>query len=262
MRWSRLMVVPVCLSVLMTLQAQEAPQKILDMTYPFDDQTIYWPTGTPFELRKGNWGSTERGWWYAANQFCTPEHAGTHVDAPIHFSESGKALDGIPVSQWIGPAARIDVTEKCSRDRDYRLQVRDIRDWEAEYGRLPRKAWVIMYTGIGTRHYPDREKVLGTSRSGPAALEELSFPGFSAEAVEFLVQRRDITGLAIDTPSIDYGKSKDFEAHRVLAAADKPDLENIANLDQLPPVGAILYVIPMMIREGTGGPARVFAILP
>jgi kynurenine formamidase len=257
-----LLAIPLCLSPFLTLKAQPVPERILDMTYPFDDQTIFWPNGVPFELQKGNWGPTERGWWYASNQFCTPEHAGTHVDAPIHFWEKGRTLDRIPLSEWIGPAARIDVTAKCAENRDYRLQVQDIRDWEARYGKLPPKAWVIMYTGIGTRHYPDREKVLGTSKFGSAALEELSFPGFSAESVEFLVKERDIAGIAIDTPSIDYGKSKDFEAHRVLSAADKPDVENIANLDKLPPAGAVLYVIPMTVRDGTGGPARVFAILP
>jgi kynurenine formamidase len=254
--------IPLCLSVLMPLRAQQIPQKILDMTYPFDEQTISWPTGPAFELQKGNWGPTERGWWYASNQFSTPEHAGTHVDAPIHFCEKGRALDQIPLSELIGPAARIDVTAQCAGNRDYRLQVRDVLDWEARYGKLPPKVWVIMYTGIGTRYYPDREKVLGTSKSGAAALEELSFPGFSAESVEFLVKERDIIGIAIDTPSIDYGRSKDFEAHRALCAAEKPDVENIANLDKLPPAGAVLYVIPIPLRDGTGGPARVFAILP
>jgi len=97
---------------------------------------------------------------------------------------------------------------------------------------------------------------------GEAALPELSFPGFSVEAVEFLIKKRNITGIAIDTPSIDYGKSKEFKVHRVMFAADKLALENIANLDKLPSSGAMLYVIPMLIKEGTGSPARVFAILP
>jgi kynurenine formamidase len=77
-----------------------------------------------------------------------------------------------------------------------------------------------------------------------------------------LTSKREITGIAVDTPSIDYGKSKDFKVHQILCGAGKLALENIANLDKLPPSGAILYVIPMMIKDGTGAPARVFAILP
>jgi kynurenine formamidase len=117
-----------------------------------------------------------------------------------------------------------------------------------------------MYTGIGTRYYPDKKMVLGTEKTGKEAIAELSFPGFSAESVEFLLKERNIRGIAIDTPSIDRGKSADFKVHQVLFAADKLALENIANLDRLPAKGTTLYVIPMLIKEGTGGPARVFAM--
>ncbi|MCK4495861.1 MAG: cyclase family protein, partial [Candidatus Aminicenantes bacterium] len=141
------------------------------------------------------------------------------------------------------------------------LSAPDIKTWEKNYGKIPDGAWVIMYTGIDTKYYPDKKKVLGTDKTGKEALSELSFPGFSVEAVEFLIKNRNITGIAIDTPSIDYGKSKEFKVHRVLFAADKLALENIANLDKLPSSGAMLYVIPMLIKEGTGSPARVFAIL-
>ena len=119
-----------------------------------------------------------------------------------------------------------------------------------------------MYTGTGTRYYPDKKQVLGTDKAGVAALPELSFPGFSPESVKFLLENHRITGIAIDTPSIDYGKSKDFIVHRILFAENKLALENIARLDQLPERGTVLYVIPMLIKDGTGAPARVFAILP
>ncbi|GAF95176.1 unnamed protein product, partial [marine sediment metagenome] len=104
-------------------------------------------------------------------------------------------------------------------------------------------------------------KVLGTDKKGEEAIPELSFPGFSTESVKFLVEERNIIGIAIDTPSIDYGKSKEFKVHQVLCGADKLALENIANLDKLPPSEATLYVIPMLIKGGTGAPARVFAII-
>jgi kynurenine formamidase len=236
--------------------------KLLDMTYPFDETTIYWPTAKSFKLEKVFWGFTEGGWWYASNNYSASEHGGTHVDAPIHFAKNGRTVDQIPLGEWIGPAVKIDVTEKCEKNRDYLLSIDDIKKWEKKYGKIPEGAWVIMYTGIDTKYYPDKKKVLGTDKTGEEALPELSFPGFSPESVEFLIKERKIIGIAIDTPSIDYGKSKDFKAHQILFGADKPALENIANLDKLPPSGAVLYVIPMLIKNGTGAPARVFAIIP
>jgi len=119
-----------------------------------------------------------------------------------------------------------------------------------------------MYTGIGTQFYPDPVRVLGTDKKGQAALPDLSFPSFSRESAEFLTQERNITGIAIDTPSIDYGRSQDFWVHRVICGADKLGVENIASLDKLPETGATLYVIPMLIKGGSGAPARIFAILP
>ncbi|MFH1941263.1 MAG: cyclase family protein [bacterium] len=236
--------------------------KMLDMTYVYDESTIYWPNAEPFRLQKGNWGITDKGYWYAANAYSAAEHGGTHADAPIHFAENGRTMDQIPLEEWIGPAVKIDVVAKCDANRDYLLTVDDILDWEKAYGTIPDGAWVIMYTGIDTKYYPDKLKVLGTSKTGMEAIPELSFPGFSPEAVAFLTKERNITGIALDTPSIDYGKSEDFKVHRILFAADKLALENIANLDKLPASGAVLYVMPMLIKDGTGAPARVFAVLP
>jgi kynurenine formamidase len=235
-------------------------EKRLDMTYPFEESTIYWPTAKSFALEKLSWGDTAGGFWYASNNFSAAEHGGTHVDAPIHFARGGRTIDQVPLEEWIGPAARIDVHLKCQENRDYLLAVEDIRIWEKSYGKIPDGAWVIMYTGIGTKFYPHKKEVLGTDKKGEEALAELSFPGFSPESVEFLIKERNITGIAIDTPSIDYGKSKDFRAHQTLCGAGKLALENIANLDRLPPAGAVLYVLPIPIKDGTGAPARVFAV--
>jgi kynurenine formamidase len=245
-----------------SLAAAPAAEKMLEMTYVYDASAIYWPDATGFRLEKGTWGQTAGGYWYASNEYSAAEHGGTHLDAPIHFSEGGRTIDQIPAAELIGPAVRVDVTSECEEDRDYLLQVADIDRWEREHGPVPRGAWVIMYTGIGTRHYPDPKGVLGTDIEGPQAIQHLSFPGFSPEVVSWLIENREIAGVAIDTPSIDYGRSTDFKAHRILSAADKPGLENIANLDKLPDAGAILYVMPMLIRDGTGAPARVFAVLP
>lgn len=254
--------VAVILALTGPLYAGDSAGITLDMTYPYDEKTIYWPNAITFNLTKVNWGINERGYWYAANNYSAAEHGGTHVDAPIHFSRNGRTIDQISLADWIGPAVKIDVTKRCEQNRDYLLTTEDIKAWEKRYGRIPDRAWVIMYTGIGTKFYPDRKKVLGTDIMGMDALSHLSFPGFSPESAEFLVKERNIKGIAIDTPSIDYGKSQDFRVHRIICGADKLALENIAGLDKLPETGATLYVMPMLIRNGTGSPARVFAVLP
>ena len=256
------MIVIMAVAIVTVKCKTDVKDNLLDMTYVYDGNTIYWPTAKGFELKKLGWEVGEAGYWYASNEYSASEHGGTHADAPIHFAENGRTMDQIPLEEWIGPAVKIDVTAKCEKDRDYLLSVDDITNWEELHGQIPDGAWVIMYTGIDTKYYPDKLQVLGTEKTGEEALPELSFPGFSPESVEFLVNERNFTGIAIDTPSIDYGKSTDFKVHQVLFAADKLALENIANLDKLPTTGAALYVIPMLIKDGTGAPARVFAILP
>lgn len=250
------------LAAVSNLHAEGLKDKMLDMTFPFDQETIYWPGEKTFKLTKGFQGTTDQGYWYAAGEYGAAEHGGTHVDAPIHFAKNGRTIDQIPLKEWIGRAVKIDVTQKCEKDRDYMLTVDDIKGWEKKYGKIPSGSWVIMYTGLDTRHYPDRSKVLGTDITGREAIPHLTFPGFSPESAEFLVKERNIKGIAIDTPSIDYGKSKDFKVHRIICGGDKLALENIANLDKLPAKGAMLHVIPMLIRDATGAPARVFAVLP
>jgi kynurenine formamidase len=238
----------------------EPKEKILDMTYAFSNDSIYWPTGKAFKSEKVFWGINDKGWWYASNDYSANEHGGTHADAPIHFAQNGKTMEQIPLEDWIGPAVKIDVAQQCAKNRDYLLSVDDIKNFETKYGKIPAGAWVIMYTGIDTQYYPDKQKVLGTDKTGGEAVEYLSFPGFSSESVQYLLKERNIKGIALDTPSIDYGKSKDFPVHRLLCGAGKLAVENIANLDKLPPVGALLYAIPMQIKDGTGAPVRVFAV--
>ena len=252
----------VCWLALASCSSQQPRRTVLDMTYPLDEAAIFWPTAKPFSLTKVFWGVTEGGWWYASNEFSASEHGGTHADAPVHFAAGGRTIDRIPLEEWIGPAVKVDVTEECGRDRDYLLSPEDLNSWEKKNGRIPEDSWVIMYTGIGTRYYPDRKWVLGTDKTGAEAVPELRFPGFSVESVEFLIKERNIRGIAIDTPSIDRGKCTDFKVHQVLFAGDKLALENIAYLNRLPVKGATLYVIPMLIKDGTGAPARVFAVWP
>lgn len=233
--------------------------KIIDLTYPFDEHTIYWPTAKPFRLEIVAAGDTPAGYWYAANNLCLAEHGGTHMDAPIHFAKGRHAADEVPLHRLIGPAVVIDVRAQAARDPDYRLSVADLAAWEQQYGRIPEGAIVIMWSGWGER-WPDKKRYLGTDAPGDVA--NLHFPGFSREAATFLVSERQIDAIGVDTPSIDYGQSRDFIVHQIINGANKPGLENIAHVEKLPPVGATLIALPMKIAKGSGGPVRIIALLP
>jgi kynurenine formamidase len=232
--------------------------KLIDLTYAFDDKTIYWPTAKPFEWQKESWGKSAGGYWYTAARYAASEHGGTHLDAPIHFSEAKQAADEIPISRLVGPAIVIDISQACASNADYRLTTEDIAQWEKEHNTIPNDAIVLVRTGWG-RFWPDKKKYLGTDAPGDVA--NLHFPGISREAAELLAQRR-IDAVGIDTASIDYGQSKDFITHQVLNGANVYGLENVANLDRLPVKGATLIALPMKIKGGTGGPARIIALLP
>jgi kynurenine formamidase len=233
--------------------------KVVDLTYAFGPETIYWPTAESFTLQRVSYGPTPQGYWYAANNVCMAEHGGTHMDAPIHFAEGKLTADAVPLRSCIGPAALIDVRAQAAADRDYRLTIGDITAWEQHNGRLPARAIVIMWSGWGAR-WGDKLRYLGTDKRGDVA--NLHFPGFSREAAEFLVAQRDIAAIGVDTASIDYGQSADFIVHRVINGANKPGFENLASLDRLPASGVTLIALPMKIAGGSGGPARIIAILP
>jgi kynurenine formamidase len=234
------------------------PETIVDLTHAFDEDTIYWPTAEPFHLEQVSHGITEKGYFYAANNFSAAEHGGTHIDAPIHFSEGGRSAEQIPVEQLIGLGVVVDVSEKCASDRDYRVQVEDIEVWEKEHGSLPDGAIVLLRTGWESR-WTDREAYLGTAVTGPEAVPELHFPGLHPEAARWLASERSIKAIGLDTPSIDYGQSELFESHVTLFQADIPAFENVAHLDLLPPKGFVVAALPMKIRGGSGGPLRIVA---
>ena len=204
---------------------------------------------------------TPAGFYYAANNFCTAEHGGTHLDAPIHFAAGKRTTDQIPIDGLVGPAVVVDVSEQAAADRDYRVQVADLEGWEAEHGRIPEGAIVLVRTGWG-RFWPDRAKYLGTAKTGPEAVPELHFPGLHPDAARWIVENRSVDAVGIDTPSIDYGQSQTFESHQALFASDVPALENVAALDRLPPTGAYVVALPMRIRGGSGGPLRIAGVLP
>ena len=261
--WLRLSTLIVCVmlqwSIVSGTFATEAGPRVLDLTYPFDETTQVWPSNPPFHRDSSQRGGTASEAWYATGQVALSEHAGTHMDAPIHFAQGQAGIDGIPVEQLMGPAVVVDVRAAAANDRDYRLSLTDIHRWEATHGTIPAGAIVMMLTGWGA-YWKDRERYFGSAT--PENSTTLHFPGFSKEVAELLVRERHIAGIGIDTASIDYGPSQDFVVHRIVNGAGLYGLENVAGLTDVPASGARLVALPMKIAGGTGAPVRIIALVP
>ncbi|WP_431124573.1 cyclase family protein [Flagellimonas flava] len=243
-------------------QQQSAEKAIIDLSHAYSDETVYWVTAKEFEMDTVFEGQTEKGYYYSAYNFSTAEHGGTHIDAPIHFSESGKTVDQIPLDKLIGDAIKIDVSSNALNNPDYLISVEDLKDWERQQGiTIPDGSIVLLQTGF-SQYYPNKVEYLGTNERGEHAIKLLHFPGLSPEAAEWLVQNRNISSIGIDTPSIDYGQSQYFKSHVILLGENIPAFENLTNLDQLPAKGFEIVALPMKIQGGSGAPLRIVALLP
>jgi kynurenine formamidase len=234
--------------------------RAVDLTHALDERTLFWPTSpTRFRLEQLAYGPTPGGYFYSAYAFATPEHGGTHLDAPVHFSRNGRTADQIPLEQLIAPAVVFDITAQAARDADYRLTRDDVAAWERANGAIPPGAIVLLRTGW-SRRWPDAKTYLGDDTPGDAS--KLHFPSFGETAARYLVNERRVAALGADVASIDYGASTDFVVHQIAAAANVVGFENLTNLDQLPVTGATLIALPMKIGKGSGGPLRAVALVP
>jgi kynurenine formamidase len=233
--------------------------KWIDLSYDFSSQTLYWPNNpTGFKLDTQFNGMTDKGYYYSSNAFFSPEHGGTHLDAPVHFAKGKWSADEIPLEQLMGEAVVIDVMEKAAANADYQVTVEDVLSWENEHGTLPENAILLFCTGWG-KYYPDAAQYLGTAEKGEAATANLHFPSIHPDLATWIVKNRKIKAAGIDTPSVDYGQSKDFKTHQILYAANILGFENLANLEALPATGSYVIALPMKIKGGTGGPLRIIA---
>jgi kynurenine formamidase len=199
--------------------------------------------------------------WYW-NTIRMGEHTGTHFDAPVHWITgrglSDNATDTIPARKFVGPACVIDVTAEVDRDPDFLLTVARLEAWEAEHGRVPRGAWVLLRTGWSRR--TDAASFLNVGADGPHS------PGFDAEASGVLALDRDVLGVGVETIGTDAGQAGRFDPpfpnHTIMHGAGKFGLASLCNLDQLPPTGAIIIAAPLKIVNGSGSPLRVIALTP
>ncbi len=232
----------------------------IDLTHAFNEQSVYWPTAETFTKTEVFHGHTDGGWFYSAYNFSAAEHGGTHMDSPIHFAEGANTTDAVPVDQLIGPGFVIDVSRQAAENVDYLVTAADIEAFEAKHGKIPAGAIVLINTGRAGL-YSDREAYMGTAERGADAVPKLHFPGLGADGAVLLVAR-GIGAVGIDTPSIDYGQSKDFAAHVELMTNNIPAFENVADMSALPATGSTIIALPMKIEGGSGGPLRIVAQVP
>jgi kynurenine formamidase len=183
------------------------------------------------------------------------EHAGTHLDAPIHFSENGATADRIDAASFVVPLAVVDVTEQAAKNVDHQLSRADLETYEKKHGRIPDNACIAMHSGWA-RYATDGAKYTGKDAAGA-----FHFPGFAPDAAQWLMTERKVAGLAVDTLSLDHGASKDFKTHYLWLPSGRWGLENVAGLDQVPAAGATLVVGMPKVKDSTGGPVRLMALV-
>lgn len=232
--------------------AQRSFTRVIDLTHTLSPAfpTFFGVPGIEIERRY----TLERdganvNWWHVL------EHAGTHIDAPIHYAEHGAAVEAIAVDQLVVPLAVVDVATKASRNADYALSRTDLIDWESRHGRLPHGCCVAMHSGWA-RHANDAARYTGKDAAGV-----FHFPGVHPETAEWLLKERRVLGLAVDTLSLDPGPSKDFRTHTIWLPSGRWGIENVANLQNVPPTGATLVVGVPKVKDATGAPARIFALV-
>ena len=204
----------------------------------------------------------ERGPAWYWNNFSCGEHTGTHFDAPVHWV-SGKdlpngAVDSIPPQNFVGPACVIDCSKESGKDADFLLTKQHVIDWAKKHGRIPPKAWVLMRTDWSKRA-GDAAAFQNYDETGQHT------PGPDVEAVKFLVTERDILGFGTESIGTDAGQAyhlrPPYPCHYFMHGAGRYGLQCLSNLDQLPPTGAILFAAPLKIRNGSGSPLRVLALM-
>lgn len=188
-----------------------------------------------------------------ANKWTIHEHIGTQIDAPNHFAATGIALEKLPVENLIVPVIVVDISKKSSTNPDAELTVADIQQWEANHGKIPDNACVMMYSGWDEFLYTP--KYLGLDQQ-----HTKHFPGISLEAAQFLVSERNISGVGVDVVSFDPGQDNGYKGHKVILGAGKWAVEAVANLKMIPSNGAYLFVGAPKIKGATGGIARLLAV--
>lgn len=236
-----------------TLGSILAGARVVDMTYPLTAEFPLFPAYDPVRVAE-KFSCAKDGFFVKSWAF--DEHSGTHVDAPAHFGQGQATVDRIAPDELILPVAVIDISERVEHDHDATVTPDDVRDWERRHGPLPERCAVFALTGWGKRVH-DPAAYLNADAGGT-----MHAPGFSPELTEFVKDERPgVRAIGLDTASLDIGASADFPAHASWLPSGRYGIENLANLDALPPLGAVAIVGAPRLAGGSGGPTRVLALV-
>lgn len=229
--------------------------EIVDLSYALNEKSPYWPGDGYIPFQFETIATLEEDGVFSG-AFSMPEHLGTHIDSPNHFGAGQISVDKIPFKDLVAPAVVLDVREGVSDSPDYQVGRDDLEGWEFQFGRIPPRAVVFALTGWGA-YWGDFQQYKNEDSAG-----QLHFPGFAAEAAQFLIRERHIKGIGIDTLSVDYGLSTRFPVHHLVNGAGGYHLENVANLGGLPLQGSWVIIAPVKVDAGSGGPTRIWGIFP
>jgi kynurenine formamidase len=233
-------------------------KRLVDLTHPFSEGLIVWPSTPKFEYTRSIFGRDDQGRWYATGDLRLGEMSGTHLAAPLHLSEGARSTSDIPLEQLVGPIRVVTISTSNDKSRDYVGTPRDLVKHEQIHGRIPAGAAVVIRTGWEKR-WTNPRGYLG--KSDDEHNEQLHFPGIGLELARELIARH-VDLVAIDGPGIDPGISTDYAAERALAEAGIPVLLNLTEVAGLPDIGATMIALPMKLDGGAGGPVRVVALVP
>ncbi len=235
-----------------TTTAGQHARRVVDLTHVLGTNMPVFPGNDP--MRIDVLFTFERDGYYA-NRLDLAEHTGTHMDAPLHFAPGGQSVHEIPPERLVGPLAVIDIRERAARNPDTMIMPDDLLAWERRHGRIPNGAIVMMHSGWATR-IGDAKAFFNADAAGTP-----HFPGWSKEATDLLMMERNVVGIGVDTISLDFGASKDFAVHYSWLPSGRWGLENVANLTDVPPAGATVFVGAIKTYRGSGGPTRLLAVL-
>ena len=227
--------------------------RVISLHHPLAPGIPQWPGDPPVMVEE--WAAIASD-GYRLRRFSMGDHSGTHMTAPAAFYPGGSATDDYPPEELLRPAVVIDVRERCRHHPDYALTAGDLREWEARHGPIPPGALALLCTGW-PQHWPDAARYLGTDGAGG-----LHFPGFGLDAARLLVAERGASGAGTDTAGLEPGADTAFSVSKTLLAQPRLALQNLTNLEALPPTGAVVLIAPLPLRGSPAAPVSVTAFIP
>jgi kynurenine formamidase len=227
--------------------------RVIHLSHVIDLDIPQWPGDPPVEFETVAESNNDG---YYLRRFSLGEHSATHMNAPNTFYSHSIGIDQYPARSLVVSAVVIDIREAVKVDFNYALTIADVVAWEAQHGEIPADCVVILNTGWQKKWF-DKNAFFNQDAEGIS-----HFPGFGSDATQFLLEHRQIAGVGIDTHGVDPGQDTSFATNRLVLEQPRIVLENLTNLDQLPPLGTTLAIAPLRLRGGSGSPVGVLAFVP